>query len=68
MIDDLPGSEILKGLRGRAPIDRESLKDAILRVANLMVRFPEIDSIDINPLLVSESGAQAIDARIFLNV
>ncbi len=68
MIDDLPGSEIFKGLRGRAPIDRASLKDAILRVAYLMVRFPEIDSIDINPLLVSESGAQAIDARIFLKI
>ena len=53
MIEELPGSEIFKGVRGQPPIDREALKDAILRVAHLMVRFPEIDSIDINPLLVS---------------
>ena len=67
MIEELPGSEIFKGLRGQPPIDREALKDAILRVAYLMVHFPEIDSIDINPLLVSSSGVQAIDARIFLS-
>ena len=67
MIEELPGSEIFKGLRGQPPIDKEALKDAILRVAHLMVHFPEIDSIDINPLLVSSSGVQAIDARIFLN-
>ncbi|MGO9566205.1 MAG: acetate--CoA ligase family protein, partial [Desulfomonilaceae bacterium] len=57
MIEELPGLEILKGMRGQPPIDREALKDAILRVAHLMVRFPEIDSIDINPLLVSSTGA-----------
>ena len=68
MIEELPGSEILKGVRGQPPIDKEALRDAILRVAHLMVRFPEIDSIDINPLLVTSTGAQAIDACIFLNV
>ncbi|HMK35752.1 MAG TPA: acetate--CoA ligase family protein [Desulfomonilaceae bacterium] len=67
MIDDLPGSEILRGLRGRPPVDREALKDAIGRVAHLMVRFPEISSIDINPVLVSPASAQCLDARIVLS-
>lgn len=66
MIEELPGSEIFKGVRGRPPIDRESLKNAVLAVADLMVRFPEIDQIDINPIIVSSKGAQAVDARIFL--
>jgi acetyltransferase len=66
MIEDLPGSEIFKGVRGRPAMDLAALKDAIARVAHLMVEFPEIDSIDINPLLVSESGALCLDARIVL--
>lgn len=66
MIDELPGSEILKGVRGRPPIDMDSLKSAIHRVAHLMVEVPQISSIDINPILVTPSGAQALDCRIFL--
>jgi acetyltransferase len=66
MIEELPGSEILNGVRGLPAVDKEALKDAIARVAYLMVNFPQIESIDINPLLVSSSGARALDARIFL--
>ncbi len=66
MIDDLPGSEIFHGVRGRPPIDRVALRDAILAVARLMVEFQEIDVIDVNPILASDRGAVAVDARIFL--
>jgi acetate---CoA ligase (ADP-forming) len=66
MIDELPGSEILRGIRGRPPVDKIALRDAILAVANLMVEFPEVDAIDVNPILVSDLGAVAVDARIFL--
>ncbi len=67
MIDELPGSELLKGVRGLPPADREALVDAINRVGHLMVEHPEISSIDINPILVSASGAVALDTRLFLN-
>ncbi len=66
MIEELPGSEILNGVRGMPPVDIEALKDAILRVAELMVTFPEISQIDVNPIVVSNTGAIAVDARIFL--
>lgn len=66
MIDELPGSEIFRGVRGRAPIDRASLQKAISTVSCLMMEFPQIDQIDINPLWVSSSGSLALDARIFL--
>jgi len=66
MITELPGSEVLQGVRGRPAIDREALKDTILKVAHLMTRFPQIESIDINPILATSSGAIALDARIFL--
>lgn len=66
MIDELPGSEVLKGIRGLPPVDRAALQDAILRVARLMVDFPEIDQIDVNPVIVSNAGALAVDARIVI--
>ncbi len=66
MIEDLPGSEIFKGVRGMPPTDRQALKDTLLRVAHVMVRFPQIESLDINPILATPTGAQALDARIFL--
>ncbi len=66
MIEELPGSEIFRGVRGRPPIDREALKKSVLNIANLMVKFPEIDQIDVNPVIVSSRGAYAVDARIFL--
>ncbi len=66
MIDELPGSEILAGVRGRPAVDRSALRDAIVRMSDLMIKFPQIESIDINPLIVSPSGAVAVDARVFL--
>ena len=65
MIDQLPGSEIFKGVRD-TPIDRDSLRRTISTVSALMVEFPTIDQIDINPVWVSNLGAMALDARIFL--
>jgi acetate---CoA ligase (ADP-forming) len=66
MITGLPGHEILDGVRGMPALDKEALRDAILRVAHLMVNFPEIDSIDINPLLLTSTSALALDSRVFL--
>jgi hypothetical protein len=68
MIDELPGSEIFRGVRGRAPIDRDSLKTAISVVSSLMLEFPVIEQIDINPVWTSHSGAIALDSRIFIKV
>jgi len=66
MIDELPGAELLNGLRGRPAVDRMALRESILRVAHLMVNFPSIESVDVNPLLVSSRNSWAVDARIFL--
>jgi acetyltransferase len=65
MISELPASEILDGIRGLPPADKDALKDAVLRVAYLMVTYPEIDQIDVNPIIVSPEGAVAVDTRIF---
>lgn len=66
MISELKGSAILKGVRGEPPRDMEALIEALLRLSQLMVEFPEIEGLDINPLIALEKGAIAVDARIIL--
>ncbi|RLF61941.1 MAG: hypothetical protein DRN33_06155, partial [Thermoplasmata archaeon] len=45
-----------------------SIINSIYRVGVLVNRFPEISELDINPLMVYEKGAKALDARINIEV
>ena len=67
MILELKAATILKGIRGERPLDIKALVEYLLRLSQLMMDFPEIDGIDINPVKALEKGAVAVDARIVLN-
>lgn len=58
--------ELLKGFRGEAPGDMDSVRNAIKRVARLTLDFPEISELDINPIFVYENGSSALDIKIKL--
>jgi acyl-CoA synthetase (NDP forming) len=64
MIAEVRGSRLLRGVRGQAPADVGALTDALLALSRLMVAHPEIQEIDVNPLVVLAEGALALDARI----
>jgi len=64
MVGGIRGAAILAGIRGEPPADRDALVDAVRRVAQLAVDFPEIEEMDVNPLLAFANGAVAVDARI----
>jgi acetyltransferase len=66
MISELRTAAILKGIRGEPPSDRDALIESLLRLSQLVIDFPEIEGIDINPIKVLEKGAVAVDARILL--
>ncbi|MFC1936853.1 acetate--CoA ligase family protein [Chloroflexota bacterium] len=68
MIDNLRGSQILRGARGHKAFDVNSVVEAILRLSQLLVEYPEILEIDINPLRVfyDGEGCGALDARMIL--
>jgi acetyltransferase len=68
MLDELRGSQILKGARGHMPSDIDSVVDALLRLSQLLNDFPEITEVDINPLRVfhQDGGCRALDARMIL--
>ncbi len=66
MIKEVRGYPILRGVRGERPADIEALTETILRVNQLVIEFPEIQEIDINPLVLRERGAVALDARLII--
>jgi acetyltransferase len=68
MLEQTKAYKILKGTRGKSPRDLESIVDALLRLGQLAVDFPEIEELDINPLFVLDEGKGCVlgDARMIL--
>lgn len=57
----------LRGVSGRKGIDLDLLERILVRFSRLVVEQPRIREVDINPLLISEHGICAVDARIILH-
>lgn len=68
MIGEIKAANILRGTRGEGPSDMEALADALLRLSQLVIDFPEIVEFDVNPLTVFEDGKGlvGIDMRLVL--
>ncbi|MDD4403364.1 MAG: acetate--CoA ligase family protein [Parabacteroides sp.] len=64
MIRSLRGYPIIKGTRGQKGIDENQYADIIVRLSTLLRFATEIKEIDINPLLATNKGLFAVDARI----
>lgn len=69
MLTELKSAPILSGTRGQKGIDKEALIDYLGRLSALVIDFPEIAEIDINPLLAFPAGRKfcVLDARIRIN-
>jgi acetyltransferase len=59
---------MLKGFRGKEPADMKALEQLIVNFSNLIVDFPEIAEMDINPVVIAGGNAYALDARIVLDL
>ena len=57
---------LLKGYRNRPPADMGLIEEMILRLSQLVVDFPEIVELDMNPVLVCEGKPCVVDARVIL--
>jgi acyl-CoA synthetase (NDP forming) len=66
MIDEIEGKKILKGYRGLPIVNREELVSLILKISKIIEDYPEIKEMDLNPVVGTEKGLVAIDARIIL--
>jgi acetyl coenzyme A synthetase (ADP forming)-like protein len=64
MVSEIRTAGLLHGARGERPADIEAIASNIVNLSCFIADFPEIQELDINPLIVMEKGAMALDARI----
>lgn len=67
MIQEIKGYPILKGVRGQKPVDFEAIINILLNVSKLVMEHPEINEMDLNPIITYPDGAKTVDARIILS-
>jgi acetyltransferase len=66
MIRSTKVSQLLQGYRGSEAIDMTALEQVMVKVSYLLVDFPEILEMDVNPLQVRADGLCALDARLVI--
>jgi len=66
MIKEIKGYSLLKGYRGQQPCDIKSLESLLFQVSKFVEDNPDIKEMDLNPVIVYESGTTVVDARIVL--
>ncbi len=66
MLAELRGSALLGAFRGREAVDVAAAADVIARVSQMLIELPEIQELDLNPVLVSADGdgCVAVDALV----
>ena len=67
MLDGIAAAQILKGVRGADPVNRDALATMIQNVSQLIADYPEIAEMDLNPVFATKDGAIAADVRIVVN-
>jgi acetyltransferase len=68
MVGEIKSFPILAGARGQKAADLDALQDLIARVTQIVLDFPQVQELEVNPLLLGEEGegAWAVDALITL--
>ncbi len=64
LIGRIQGQRLLDGFRGMPPVDRDELARLIILLGDIGLAHPQIQEIDINPLILTAEGAVAVDATI----
>ncbi|QGY42600.1 GNAT family N-acetyltransferase [Maribellus comscasis] len=67
MLESLKIYPLLSGWRGDAPKNIDKLIEVLIRMSYLAADYPEIEELDINPLIVTEEDVIALDARIVVD-
>lgn len=66
MIREIKGFPVLMGARGRPARDIDALVRSLLLLSALAESRPQIDALDLNPVIVYEQGSVVVDAKVFL--
>jgi len=66
MVDEVKAQPLLDGVRGGEPVDREALVGLLVSVSEFVVENPAVEELDLNPVIASADGVEALDATISL--
>jgi acetyl coenzyme A synthetase (ADP forming)-like protein len=68
MLREIRGYPLLDGYRGSSPVNQAMLRDVLHRISALALDFPEIQELDLNPVLAfpGDQPAVVLDARLKL--
>jgi acyl-CoA synthetase (NDP forming) len=66
MISEVKAYPLLRGYRNTPPADLKAITKILVNSSRLVMEHPEIKELDLNPIMVYEKGAKAVDARIIL--
>ncbi len=66
LIQSTKANKILKGIRGRKPVDMDQLENLLVRFSQMIAENPQIKECDINPLLAAPGQLIALDCRFSL--
>ena len=57
---------IVEGYRGKGPLAKDKLIDLIENVQRLLITYPEIVSMDMNPIMLNKDDAVVVDTKIYV--
>jgi acyl-CoA synthetase (NDP forming) len=66
IIEETKSYPILDGVRGTPPLDKKSLRKLLMLCSDIVESYPDIEEMDLNPVIVHEKGVSVVDARIIL--
>ena len=66
MIREIKSYPILQGVRGRPPVDQQAICRLLLKVSEIIEAYPDIQEMDLNPVIAHEKGLTIVDVRIIL--
>jgi acyl-CoA synthetase (NDP forming) len=66
MVKGVKAYPLLKGYRNMPPADTNAILNVLLNTSRLVMDHPEIKELDLNPIMVYETGLKTVDARIIL--
>jgi acetyltransferase len=67
IIEKTKAYELLKGFRGLPPVNIQKVEETMINFSQLIIDNPEVQELDINPLIASGDELIAVDARIILD-
>jgi len=59
-------SKILDGYRGKTQLPKNKLIDMLEKIQRMLISYPQIVSLDINPVMITQEKAIAVDVKVYL--